>query len=157
MLPIKCIVCPTDFSEPSRQGLEVAQELARHFGAELVLVHVVDPVPVLQSMGPMSPTGTAGRVPFNVSAYQELLKQNASEQLEALAQERVAPEVVLSKVITLGKPEAAIVELAAKVEADLIVIATHGRTGVRRFLFGSVAEKVVRTAGCPVLTIQAEA
>jgi nucleotide-binding universal stress UspA family protein len=96
-------------------------------------------------------------VGFDVVGYQRLLQGAAEERLaDEVARLQLSPALRRRAVVKPGPPAETIV-LCAKVErADLIVIATHGRTGVRRLLFGSVAEKVVRTAGCPVLTIQSE-
>jgi nucleotide-binding universal stress UspA family protein len=154
MLPLEKIICPIDFSEPSYAALRAAEELALHFTAQLVLVHVVDLVPLLPATSPvLSPPGASRRL-FDVAAYQEALQRSAERQLEEAARQRVSGEVELRRVIVAGTPANMIVELAARERADLIVIATHGRTGVRRLLSGSVAEKVVRTAGCPVLAIR---
>jgi len=147
MLPFKRILCPTDFSEPSYEALKVAQELALHFSAALDVIHVVSLVPV-------SP-GLAGPVAFDVTAYQEELKLSSEKALNDLIKERLSPELKVRPILQQGNAANQIVRTADEQQADLIVIATHGKTGWRRFISGSVTEKTVRLANCPVLTIQA--
>ncbi len=153
MLPIRLIVCPTDFSDPARRAVTAACELAGQFSAELLLLHVTHDLPIVAAAGPvMSPPGGA-HDGFDVVGYQELIRKHAEEELDTLIDEEVAEEIRVRKVVLQGRPANLIVETAENEGADLIVISTHGRTGVRHFLFGSVAEKVVRSAACPVLTI----
>jgi nucleotide-binding universal stress UspA family protein len=147
MLPIKKILCPTDFSEPSYVGLMGANELAEQFSAELLLVHVVSPFHFYPS-----PEGAAG---FNVSAYLEEMVNASQKSLDEVAKKRVSPHLAVRTVVLQGNPADQIVHLAASEKADIIVVATHGWTGWRRFIFGSVAERVVRLASCPVLTVPA--
>jgi nucleotide-binding universal stress UspA family protein len=152
MLPWKKILCPTDFSEPSFRSLEVANEIALHFGSELILVHTIRPVPVLAGTDPAAGVAASG---FDVGDYQERMKILAEEMLAREASERITEDVVSRTEVLRGKPAEEIVAFAEQDGVDAIVIATHGRSGWRRFVFGSVAEKVVRFATCPVLTIQA--
>jgi universal stress protein A len=147
MLPLKKILCPTDFSQPSLQGLETAGELAAHFSAGLLLVHVVPPLPLLVP-------GSLADPSYDLSNYQKELRTSAEERLEELIKERFPGQGQVAAVVKEGYPADLIVSVAESSQADLIVIATHGETGWRRFIFGSVAEKVVRQAGCPVLTVQ---
>jgi universal stress protein A len=147
MLPLKKIVCPTDFSEPSFEALQAAVELARHFSAELIVVHVVQPIPLVAAEH-------MGSVVFNVQAYQEEMEQAALKKLQQLLAERVAAAIAVRPLVALGDPADQIVRAADDAKADLIVIATRGQTGIKRLVFGSVAEKVVRLAGTPVLSIR---
>jgi nucleotide-binding universal stress UspA family protein len=148
MLPLKKIVCPTDFSEPSFEALQAAVELARHFSAELIVVHVVQPIPVVAAEH-MSPAA------FNVPAYQAEMELSSRRLLKEQLEQRV-PEGLASRAqVLLGDPADQIVQAAADEPADLIVIATRGQTGYKRLVFGSVAEKTVRLASRPVLTIPA--
>jgi nucleotide-binding universal stress UspA family protein len=147
MLPIKKILCPTDFSEPSYEGLKGAHELAEQFSAELILVHVVSPV----NFAP-SPTGGAG---FHLAKYFEEIVNASQKSLDEVAKSRIPPNLAARTVVLQGPPADQIVELAASEKVDVIVVATHGWTGWRRFIFGSVAERVVRLASCPVLTVPA--
>lgn len=146
MLPIKKLVCPTDFSEPSYEALREAGELARHFDAELLVVHAVTPVPML----PYAPTAPN----FNVPLYLRELESSAKTALADLTRERVSEGVNSREIVVQGEPADEVVRIAEEEGADLIIIATHGRTGWRRAVFGSVAEKIVRHAEIPVLTIR---
>ena len=147
MLPLKKIVCPTDFSEPSLEALEAAVELARHFSAELIVIHVVQPIPVVAAEH-LSPAA------FNVPAYQAEMELSSRRLLKEQLEERVPEELASRAQVLLGDPADQIVQAAADEKADLIVIATRGQTGFKRLVFGSVAEKVVRLAGVPVLSIR---
>jgi nucleotide-binding universal stress UspA family protein len=144
MLPIKKIVCPTDFSEPSYEAIKVAGELAFHFGSELCVLHVVSPVPVV----PMA----AGPV-FNVPLYEQELEASSKRSLEEIINQMEWKDLKVRMIVLRGNAAEEIVRVAEEEEAELIVIATRGRTGLDRLIFGSVAEKVVRLAKCPVLTV----
>jgi nucleotide-binding universal stress UspA family protein len=147
MLPLKKIVCPTDFSEPSFEALQAAVELARHFSAELIVIHVVQPIPLVaaEHMGPAV---------FNVGAYQEEMERSARQNLNEQLAKRIPEGLAVRPLVVMGDPADQIVQAAADESADLIVIATRGQTGFKRLVFGSVAEKVVRLAGVPVLSIR---
>jgi len=151
MLPIRTIVCPTDFSEPSYEALKVADELASHFSAELVLIHVVAPVPMYPT--PVTPEASASSAGI-LASYQQEMEVYAKKSLDQVVQERLAEDVKSRTRVCLGDAANEIVGAAEEEKADLIVIATHGLTGWRRLMFGSVAERVVRVAQCPVLTIR---
>ncbi|MBI3951254.1 MAG: universal stress protein [Acidobacteria bacterium] len=146
MLPFKKIICPTDFSEPSYEGLQCAAELVSHFSAELIVVHVVPVVPPL----PPDPNFA-----FEVPEYERALHAEAERTLNELVEQRISKDVNSRTVVAHGDAADEVVRLAREEGADLIVIATHGLTGWRHFVFGSVAEKVVRMAECPVLTCRA--
>lgn len=143
------ILCPTDFSEPAGTALEIAHRLADQSGAEWILLHVVDYVPVL----PPPTVGTASPA-FDEPKYQRALREHAQHQLDELAASWRDKGVPVQTHLAEGSAAKRIVAYANDNDVDLIVIATHGRTGVQRFLFGSVAEKVLRSASCPVLTIR---
>lgn len=147
MLPVKRILCPTDFSEHSYAALRTANELARHFGAELVVVHVVTPVPVVDV-----PSLHGG---FDVERYQASLEESARRSLEAVLAAETGEGVAAQGRVVVGHPPTEIVNASRDDKVDLIVLSTHGRSGVSHLLFGSVAERVVRSAACPVLTIRA--
>jgi nucleotide-binding universal stress UspA family protein len=145
MLPIKKIISPTDFSELSDMGLKAAIELAEHFSAELLVVHVVAPL----SAAATSAAPAAHYLP----EVMESIRNNAENSLKAMMEKKV-PDTLRSKSILLeGSPSDEIAEYAKEIEADLIVIATHGQSGWRRFMFGSVTEKVMRLSKSPVLII----
>ncbi len=144
MLPFKKILAPTDFSEASIRAIEQAAELAKFFAGELCLVHVVEPMPAT------SPEFDYG---FDVTGYEPGLYSSAEERLQEVL-ERVPKEIKARAVIRYGDASREVVRIAREEEVQLIVIATHGLTGWRHLVFGSVAEKVVRLAQCPVLTLR---
>jgi nucleotide-binding universal stress UspA family protein len=144
MLPYKKILCPIDFSEPSYEALKAANELAEHFQATLYLMHVIQPIPALQS--PMKE--------FNVAVYQSELEKAAQQSLDTTIGEKTSKSVRLHPIIAHGDAANEVLNAVKKEKIDLLVIATHGRTGLTHLVFGSVAEKVVRHAPCPVLTIR---
>jgi nucleotide-binding universal stress UspA family protein len=146
MLPIHKIVCPTDFSDPAYEGLKAAIELADHFQAELILLNVVSPVPVV--------AGTAAPTGFHLPTVMKEMQAAAERSITNLIAERIPNAVQARSIVVQGKPADEIVALADKEDTDIIVIATHGESGWRKLLFGSVTEKVVRMASCPVLTVQ---
>jgi nucleotide-binding universal stress UspA family protein len=146
MLPPKLILAPIDFSDPSHAAMNIAADMASRFGAELLLVHVE---PAIQNL------------PADVSilkerAFDEGLTADAAKRLTDLAA-TLAPKNI--KVRTeLGSANDVGMELvrsAARNNVDMVVIATHGMTGWRKFAFGSVAEIVVKQASCPVLLLRA--
>ena len=145
MLPIKKIVCPTDFSDPSYEGLKVARELAEHFSAELILVNVIFPGPIVPGVAEPG---------FHIPAALEAMQETAEKKLQDLTQKKMPENIPVQTLVVSGKPAYEIVDLAEKEKADIIVIATHGESGWQKFLFGSVTEKVIRMAACPVLTVQ---
>ena len=147
MLPIKKIIWPTDFSEPSYEALKAAVELAENFSSVLYVVHILPILPVIA--GPTGPTG------FNVSLYQEEMEKSAKKSLEEVINTKVPKKIKTNSIIKQGDAAREITETAEKEEVDLIVISTHGETGWKHFVFGSVAEKVVRLSSIPVLTIHA--
>jgi universal stress protein A len=149
MLTIKKILCPTDFSEPSYVGLKTANDLAAHFSAELILVHVVTP---LHYPGPPTAIGTLG---FNPASYLEEMVKTAEKSLAEVARDRISPDLPARTTLLNGNAADQIVNLAQSEKVDMIVTATHGWTGWRRFISGSVTERVVRHANCPVLTVPA--
>jgi universal stress protein A len=119
--------------------------LAQHFGAELRLLHVVPVLPPL----PPDPSYV-----FELPEYERYLHADAEKNLRTLKAELSAKSIRVSTFVAHGNAAEEIVRAAATQKADMIVIATHGATGWQHLLFGSVAEKVVRLASCPVLTIR---
>ncbi len=150
MLPFKKILCPTDFSEPALTALKRANEMARHFKAELIVAHVIPSVP-----GSHSFPDPQAAFNFDVPLYQQELGIYAEKLLKKLVTHKLSPEVRTRDLVSTGEAAPEILRIAAEEHVDLIVIASHGLTGWRRLVFGSVAEKVVRQAPCPVLTIMA--
>jgi nucleotide-binding universal stress UspA family protein len=143
MLTVKKILCPTDFSDPSKRALELAVSLAEQFGAEIYLLNVVPVIPHITA----SPTAH-----FDVPEYERLLRADAEKQLSALA--KTVSKVKTHPILSQGDAADGILRAVDENKIDLVVIATAGHTGWERVVFGSVAEKVVRRAKCPVLTIR---
>lgn len=144
-MKIEKILVPIDFSDYSKSALRYAVNFAKFFNAEIILVYVVEPViyPPDFSMGQIA-------IPTVTTEFDE----RAKEELNKLAKNQIPSQVKVSTVIKTGKPFIEIIDTAAEVNADLIIIATHGHSGVEQILFGSTAEKVVRKAPCPVLTLR---
>jgi nucleotide-binding universal stress UspA family protein len=148
MIHMKNILVATDFSEASDAALAYGRTLARTFGATLHVIHVAENV-MMRNAG------------FGGESYVMLLpdlqrdiEEAAQKQLDELLIDNDRPATpTRSSVITSIVPAQAIVEYAKTNTVDLIVIGTHGRGGVARLILGSVAERVVRTASCPVLTV----
>jgi nucleotide-binding universal stress UspA family protein len=141
---IKRILAPTDFSEPSQRGVEQAVELAAQLGAEVHIVHVV-PL-LLYALGP--------DVVPDMPGFEEQLKQNLSKKLEAAASAVTGRGAEIRTLLIDGTPGQTIAEVAQQRGFDLVVMATHGRSGLSRIALGSVAERTVRTSQVPVLTVR---
>jgi nucleotide-binding universal stress UspA family protein len=141
MLPIRTIVHPTDFSESSDAAFRLACSAARDYGARLLVLHVVRPPPAVAF--------EAGSMLVEPEGYRDELWERLSR-----LQPRHA-NVRLEHRLAEGDPAGEILDLARESGCDLIVMGTHGRTGLGRLLLGSVAEQVVRKAPCPVLTVKA--
>jgi len=146
LLPLTKILCPTDFSDPATLAIEAGAELARHFQAELILFHVAAPMPSLP------PKMVGARA--SVDHLREGLLEEGRRSLEELRASTLPAELAVRLELREGDAASEIVRGAEELEVSLIAIATHGRTGWRHFVSGSVAEKVVRTAPCPVLAIR---
>lgn len=149
MLPVKRILCPTDFSEPSLAALETACELAQHFGAELKVLHVIAYTPPFPS--DMVVVAVPNYYPTDTERRAE-----AEQQIAQLVQHQVPENVRAFSEVKMGYAAEEITCAATESDANLIVIGTHGETGWRHLAFGSVAEKVVRLAQRPVLTIHSK-
>jgi nucleotide-binding universal stress UspA family protein len=144
-MDIRLILAPIDFSEFSKQAVESALGLAQTFGAKLMLLHVVElPAYPIEGFVP-STMGTT---------LQEDLERQASLDLAQLLPATPSHKAEVTRRVVIGTPYRKIVEVAEAEKVDLIVMATHGRTGLSHLVMGSVAERVVRTAPCPVLTIR---
>jgi len=145
-MELREILVPIDFSAHSRKALDVAIELAKRFGAELVLLHAyhVD--------APMVSPGF-GEVAFP-AGFLEQLNERATQSLDQLAKEAGKGEVGIRTIVCAESPADAIVAQAAADDVDWIVMGTRGNTGLKHVLLGSVAERVLRLAPCPVLTVK---
>lgn len=144
MPPLHRILCAVDASAPSAQALRQAMACARWSGADLTVLHVAQPAQV--------PAGAMLAVPADVSEHdaEESIAKWMSAELGAIGRN---DGVCACLVVASGSPAREIVKQAAELPADLVVIGTRGASGVERLLLGSVAERVLRTAPCPVMTV----
>ncbi len=150
VMTIRQILVPTDFSEPSEAALDSAAELARALGASIDVLHVWEaPVFVPPSMLP-----DAGVADLSMLEIYRKNAESALEQFVAKAKDRGVS--VRASFAELGPAAYTIADFARRREYDLIVIGTHGRTGLAHIVIGSVAERVVRYAPCPVLAVRAK-
>ena len=148
MSELRRILVPVDFSSCSKAALERAAELAKAFGAELHLLHVWE-APAF--VAPEAMVGVAG----SSQTLSQLARDHATQGLaEFVASAKEAGIEVASTLVEQGDPARTIVAVAERDKHDLIALGTHGRTGLAQFLLGSVAEKVVRHATRPVLTVR---
>jgi nucleotide-binding universal stress UspA family protein len=146
MLPPKVIVSPIDFSSHSHEALQTAADLAKQFKAQLLLVHAVPAITKLPSVTSI----------FHEAEFEQALHKDAEQRLKKLAEELSAKGLQVRIEVGIANEVAMeILRIAEHNDADLIVISTHGMTGWHRLAFGSVSEKVVRLASCPVLVLRA--
>jgi nucleotide-binding universal stress UspA family protein len=148
MKPIRRILVPIDFSPHSAEAVAWAADLGRRYDAALELVHVHPPLSVAL------PEGYILQSPDQLARLLGQIDAALDEQKAFL--EREAPGIPVATRILQGTPFVEIVRYARETDADLIVMGSHGRTGLAHALLGSVAEKVVRKAHCPVLTVRLE-
>jgi nucleotide-binding universal stress UspA family protein len=144
MIKIKKILVATDFSAHSLAAVEYARMIATKFRTRIYLVHVVDTAPVL---------GVTSLDP-NYGKLARKVERKAMKELRAFANEHFKGVHNLQLVLCSGTPYDEIVRLAAKERVGLVVISTHGRTGLAHVIIGSVAERVVRHSPVPVLTVK---
>ncbi|MDZ7763594.1 MAG: universal stress protein [Melioribacteraceae bacterium] len=142
---IKKVLVPIDFSDYSINALKYAVDFTQHFEADMILISVIEPMiyPADFSMGQVA-----------IPATDQNLTERVENELKDLAEKEIGDKVKTKRIIKSGKPFYEINETARDEDVDLIIIATHGHTGVEHLLFGSTAEKVVRKAPCPVLTLR---
>ncbi len=142
---INKILVPIDFSDYSKNALRYAAQFALQFKAKIFLIYVVEPMiyPADFSMGQVA-----------IPSADIDLQKRGEEELNNLAKSFIDPGVQTEIIIKTGKPFVEINETASEKDIDLVIMATHGHTGVEHLLFGSTAEKVVRKAPCPVLTLR---
>jgi len=146
-ITIQRILVPIDFSIESLKALRYATDLATRFGAEVLALHVIEPTYVGRAARSFSAQPS-------VAAYQDAEWRIASADLELLAAELNEEGSRVETMVKRGVPAQVIVDTAKSTPAELIVMGTHGRTGLPHMLIGSVAERVVRLASCPVLTVR---
>lgn len=147
----KTILVPHDFSAGASQAASLAHDLAKVHGGRLVFLHVAELPPLVSAGAAIVPDG--GGTPISVADF---AVQSAGDQLAKLVAEFGTDGVEASFEAVLGHPAAEITTVAEKIGADVIVIATHGRSGLARALLGSVAAKVVRHSKVPVVTVRIE-
>jgi nucleotide-binding universal stress UspA family protein len=146
VLEIRSILAPTDFSPHSERAVRYACGLAERLGAELHLIHI------LSEILPAGPDPLL--MPVMPPEYYEENEERARETLGRLLDAAWGTPRSVVTAVRWGSPVEAIVAYAVDLKVDLVVIATHGRTGLSHVLLGSVAERIVREAPCPVLTIR---
>jgi nucleotide-binding universal stress UspA family protein len=144
--PFHRIVIPADFSNSSEEAWALAQRVAESLGSEVVLVHVFAELPHYGD-APLGHTDTTGR------AF-ETARKWTSEALEKMAARAREKGIKVRTVMRTGVPHQEIVDVVTNEGADLVMMGTHGRSGLSRVLLGSVAERVIHFAPCPVLTVR---
>ena len=147
MIEFKRILCAVDFSEHSRRAIDHAVAIARWYDAAVTALFVMPPAPM-----PVVGPGAMAMSPMVLTADD---RQRLVNDVREFAAIESAPGVAIDAAVLEGFPAIEIVEYARTFGADLLVLGTHGRSGVERLLLGSVAERVLRRAGCPVLTVPA--
>jgi nucleotide-binding universal stress UspA family protein len=146
-MEIRSILLPTDFSECARHAVPAAAHLARLVGARVLCLHVVEPVVPAVGWTPIAE-------PLPSAEVGEQLEDSAARELPRFASCEEFEGLDVEDLITHGEAAAEIVRVARERGAGLIVLSSHGRTGLGRILFGSTAESVVRHAACPVLVVK---
>jgi len=144
-MQIKTILFPTDFSNGARAAMDYALSLAQDYQAKLILLYVIQDISIAEWYIPST---------LSVADLVEDMQKSAWKEMEKWATEAGARVKDLEKIVERGVPFVEIIRTAKEKSADMIVIGTHGRTGIDHMLFGSTAEKVVRKAPCPVLTVR---
>jgi nucleotide-binding universal stress UspA family protein len=145
MLKIERILCPTDFSDFSERAFDYGLSLARHYKAELYLLHVVRPVIIGYP---------EYAIPDSVNEFYGELREHAEEQLREFAKVHSEGGVQAIVAVEEGVATESIVDFARENSVDMIVMGTHGRQGFQRLTLGSVTERVLRKTGCPVLAVR---
>ena len=143
LFKIKKILVPVDFSECSKKALAYAVPFAKQFGATIDVLYVIPPYYALD--------------PYGVTEYERVerqLRASGEQKLAALVLEEIPQTVPVEILVRTGRAAQEIVDAAKELETDLIIIATHGRNGLKHMVIGSTAENVVRQAPCPVLTVR---
>ena len=144
------IIAATDFSEDSERALQYAEEVARKFGAEIIVLHVdqpLAPVMLTPEFGPGLDTGAMGRI----AEEQRLLAQRELDKIVGRLRDG---GLKARSLLRVGAPFLEVINAAQSEAADLIVMGTHGRSGLAHVLMGSVAERVVQKSPCAVLTVR---
>lgn len=144
-MEIKSILFPTDFSEGSSEALKYAVDMTTRYGAKLYILHVIYDIAKVSGW----------YVPHvSMDEMYKDIETGAKKELERFGLEELSGIKGIERSVTTGVPHEEIVKFANKNKIDLVIIATHGRKGIDRLLFGSTASQVVRFAPCPVLTVR---
>jgi universal stress protein A len=144
MFKIHTILCPVDFSDASRKAVQYAREFASNMGAAVYLLNVVEPRPM------------AVDITLNYVPLEEDLEKAAAEDLKVILQEFLHSGLKAECAVEFGNPPDVILDKAAELDVNLLIMGSHGKKGLSRLIMGSVAETVVRKAHCPVLIVKAE-
>jgi nucleotide-binding universal stress UspA family protein len=149
MPSITRILVPVDFSSGAREAVRYARFLAEPFGAQLDLLHVWEPSPYITPSEIIWLSSSEDQDEFATR-----MRRDLTEKLETFAKEELGSSEGLGMYVEAGYPSHSILEWLESKSYDLAVLGTHGRTGLPHLLMGSVAERIVRTAPCPVLTVR---
>jgi len=144
-MQIKTILFPTDFSNGARAAMDHAISLAKDYQAKLILLYVIQDISIAEWYIPSS---------LSVADLVDDMQKSASQEMDKWIADVSVTVKNVEKMVVRGVPFVEIIQTAKEKNADLIVIGTHGRTGIDHMLFGSTAEKVVRKSACPVLTVR---
>ncbi len=142
---IKTILFPTDFSQGARAAMEYAVSMAKDCQAKLILLYVIQDISIAEWYIPSS---------LSAADLVEDMQKSAAKEMDKWQAEAKQQLKDVEALVLRGVPFVEIIKTAKDKKADMIVIGTHGRTGIDHMLFGSTAEKVVRKSHCPVLTVR---
>ena len=145
MIYLRKILITTDLSDYSMAAVEYATSFGLLYSSKLFLLHVVDPATPLLAIPGLEANGIA---------HEHQVIEQGTTELKAFVEKRISGDVKITPVVVAGTPAEEIKRFAEEAGVDLIVLATHGRTGLRHIVMGSVAEKVVRLSSVPVLTVK---
>ena len=146
MITIRQILVATDFGEPAESALTYGRNFARAFDATLHVVHVIND---------LATTAPISEIPLDLTKVQAQLNAEAAATLDTLITDDDRQTLSMkTAVLTSATPARAILAHAEAIRADIIIVGTHGRSGIAEFFLGSVAQKIVRSAPCPVLTVR---
>lgn len=150
MRPIRTLAVPTDFSDCARRAASYAVDLAQRLGAEIVLIHAFEPMWVSMALGDVYGPTPVHPIPEDLKDdHRRRLRQKLEHEALRLRTQGVKVRTRLLE----GRTEPEILEEVDALDADLIIIGTHGYSGLKRMFLGSTAEQIMREAPCPVLTV----
>jgi len=145
MIKIEKVLVPTDFSDFSKLAIQYGLSFCREYGAKMILLHVLE--------DPFYPA-TGASFGFDMSDFFTRMEAESRERLEEIVTPEMAKGIDIERVLVRGTPFLEIIREAKERRVDMIVVATHGRSGLAHVLMGSVTEKIVRKAPCPVLVVR---